>query len=68
MNIVDVTRDWLKSLVPHGTHVAIDIAVLALKVGLDFGDGSTRLDADTRLELQAKLNQALLESGLLEVV
>lgn len=68
MTIIDLIGDWLKTLVPHGVHVVIEAAELAAKIAIDFGDGDSRLDADTRLEIQGKLNQALLAAGILEVV
>lgn len=68
MTIIDLIRDWLKSLLPHGAYVIIDAAAIAAKVAIDFGDGDSRLSPEMRLEIQAKLNQGLLDAGLLEVV
>jgi hypothetical protein len=68
MTIIDLIEDWLESLVPHGFKVLVSAGAIAAKIAIDFGDGDSRLDADTRLDIQAKLNQALLTACIFEVV
>jgi hypothetical protein len=69
ITIVELLQGWLKTLAPYGIHVVIDAAAIATKVLIDLKfDGDVELDETTRLEVQAKFNQALLAAKVLEVV